>query len=227
MLTARNFVVLTIVIAVVSLLWACFELARPPDSGGQSNDSYGTRMHGLRGLFEILTDLGIPVERTLAPPTAVVGREATLVLWKPQPDLVKLEPAYLRALARWVESGGRVVVAPDGRRAAPRPLGLSGKRSDVREATVLGELGLATVSVRTINLKSAEKGPLADATGRSTGGQDAESETDRRWSSDEDFRRLGELLKSTVRPDGHPRGHRRGERCLGLPEQAGFHARSP
>ena len=34
MLTARNFVALTIVIAVVSLAWACLELARPPDSGG-------------------------------------------------------------------------------------------------------------------------------------------------------------------------------------------------
>ena len=34
MLTARNFVALTLVIAVVSLAWACRELARPPDSGG-------------------------------------------------------------------------------------------------------------------------------------------------------------------------------------------------
>ena len=126
MLTARNFVALTIVIAVVSLAWACLELAQPPDSGGMGRDSYGTRAQGQRGLFEILTDLGIPVERILGPPTAVVGREVTLVLWKPQPDLVQVEPAYLHALARWVENGGRVVVAPDGRRAASRPLGLSG-----------------------------------------------------------------------------------------------------
>ena len=77
MLTARNFVVLTIVIAVVSLGWACFEMAAPPDSGGLGRDSYGTRAHGQRGLFEILSELGIPVERILAPPTAVVGRQAT------------------------------------------------------------------------------------------------------------------------------------------------------
>ena len=114
MLTARNFVALTIVIAVVSLAWACLELAQPPDSGGLGRDSYGTRVHGQRGLFEILADLGIPVERILGPPTAVVGRDVTLVLWKPQPDLVQVEPAYLHALARWVENGGRVVVAPDG-----------------------------------------------------------------------------------------------------------------
>ena len=93
MLTARNFVALTIVIAVVSLAWACLELAQPPDSGGLGHDSYGTRVHGQRGLFEILTGLGIPVERILGPPTAVVGREVTLVLWKPQPDLVQVEPA--------------------------------------------------------------------------------------------------------------------------------------
>ena len=158
MLTARNFVALTIGIAVVSLAWACFELARPPDSGGSGRDSYGTRVHGQRGLFEILADLGIPVERILGPPTAVVGREVTLVLWKPQPDLVQVEPAYLHALARWVEDGGRVVVAPDGRRAAPRPMRAvwDGTRP-TRESTVLGELGLATVRVKTINLESAEK----------------------------------------------------------------------
>ena len=89
-------------------------------------------MHGQRGLFEILADLGIPVERILGPPTAVVGREVTLVLWKPQPDLVQVEPAYLHALARWVENGGRVVVAPDGRRAAPRPIGMSGRHLSTR-----------------------------------------------------------------------------------------------
>ena len=200
MLTARNFVALTIVIAVVSLAWACLELAQPPDSGGLGRDSYGTRVHGQRGLFEILTGLGIPVERILGPPTAVVGREVTLVLWKPQPDLVQVEPAYLHALAEWVENGGRVVVAPDGRHAASRPLGLSGRDGYTRESTVLGELGLATVRVRTINLESAEKGPKADSTGLSSDGQASETATNRDESQDDDVRRIRELLTGTARP---------------------------
>ena len=153
MLTARNFVALTLVIAVVSLAWACRELARPPDSGGLGGDSYGTRVRGQRGLFEILADLGIPVERVLAPPTAVAGRDVTLVLWKPQPDLVRVEPAYLRRLARWVENGGRIVVAPDARRSRPQPMGMLGRRLSTAESTVLGELGLSAVTVQTINLR--------------------------------------------------------------------------
>jgi hypothetical protein len=200
MLTARNFVALTLVIAVVSLAWACIELAQPPDSGGMGSDSYGTRVHGQRGLFEILRDLGIPVERILAPPTTVVGREVTLVLWKPIPDLVQVEPAYLHGLARWVENGGRVVVAPDGKRAAPRPLGLSGRHEHTRESTVLGELGLATVSVQSINLTPAGKGPQTDSAGLTPDGQASHGAADRDEFNDDDIRRLGELLRRTARP---------------------------
>ena len=143
MLTARNFVAITIGIAVVSLAWACYELARPPDSGGSGRDSYGTRALGQRGLFEILADLGIPVQRILAPPTVVVGREVTLVLWEPQPDLVQMEPAYLHAVAKWVEGGGRVVVAPA--QGVPLPIaravrtGKAGPRFDGPRRARLGE----------------------------------------------------------------------------------------
>jgi Domain of unknown function (DUF4350) len=200
MLTARNFVALTLVIAVVSLAWAWRELAQPPDSGGLGGDSYGTRARGQRGIFEILDDLGIAVERILAPPTAVVGRDVTLVLWKPQPDLVLLEPAYLRALARWVENGGRVVVAPDATRATSRPIGMSRRSLSAAESTVLDELGLANVSVRTIDFKSAEKGPDADPTGRSSGGQAPETATNRDESKNNDVRRIRDLLTGTARP---------------------------
>jgi hypothetical protein len=200
MLTARNFVAMTLVIAVVSVAWSCYELARPPDSGGRGGDSYGTRAQGLRGLFELLGDLGIPVERILAPPTAVVGREATLVLWKPIPDLVQVEPAYLHALARWVQDGGRVVVAPDARRPDPRPTGLSGRRPPARESTVLGELGLSAVSVRTINFKAVGKGQEADSKGSPSGGRAPEASKDRIVSENDDLRRLSELLTGMGRP---------------------------
>ncbi len=200
MLNARNILALTIVIAVVSLAWGCLELARPPDSGGMGSDSYGTRAYGQRGLFEILNDLRIPVERILGPPTGVVGRDVTLVLWKPDPDLVDLEPAYLRALSRWVENGGRVVVAPDERRAAPRPIGLSGRHGHTRESTVLGELGLTTVTLKTIELNSAEKGPTDDSTTESSGGQTAKPVLKRDGLDDDDIGRISELLTGNARP---------------------------
>jgi Domain of unknown function (DUF4350) len=200
MLSARSFVAITLVIAVVSLAWACRELAQPPDSGGLGGDSYGTRVQGQRGLFEILADLGIAVERALAPPTAVVGRDVTLVLWKPQPDLVQVEPAYLHTLARWVENGGRVVVAPDARPAASRPPGMLGRHPSTAESTVLGELGLAAVSVRRIDLNSSDRGPKVDPTGRSGHGPASDAATKRDESENDDVRRIRELLTGTARP---------------------------
>ncbi|MGP0063392.1 MAG: DUF4350 domain-containing protein [Isosphaeraceae bacterium] len=200
MLTARNFVAITIGIAVVSLAWACYELARPPDSGGSGRDSYGTRALGQRGLFEILADLGIPVQRILAPPTVVVGREVTLVLWDPQPDLVQMEPAYLHAVAKWVEGGGRVVVAPGARRAASQSRGLFGREKPARDSTVLGELGLAKVSVTTIDLDPVKKGPKADSTARPSNRRAPENATNRDEPEDDDVRRLRELLTGIAPP---------------------------
>ncbi len=113
MLTARNVVIATIAIAVLSIAWMAYSLGRPPDSGGLGRDSYGTRARGRRGIFEVLRTLGIPADRAIGPPTSAIGPEVTLVLWQPQAELIQVEPAYLRELARWIESGGRVVLAPD------------------------------------------------------------------------------------------------------------------
>jgi hypothetical protein len=200
MLTARNFVVLTVAITVVSIVWACISLTESPDSGGLGRDSYGTRAHGQRGLFEVLSELGIPVERSLAPPTAVVGRQATLALWRPQPDLVQVEPAYLAALAAWVNDGGRVVVAPDRWEHASRPRGLSGRREMEPERTVLGELGLDKVSVLTIDLAAARQGPDDDSTDSSSDAKASRAATDADESEDDHVRRVRELLTGTARP---------------------------
>jgi hypothetical protein len=200
MLSARNVVVLTIAIAVASLAWGLFELARPPSSGGMGNDSYGTRVQGQRGIFEILAELGVPVERSLGPTTTVVGREATLVLWRPVPDLVQMEPAYLHALATWVEDGGRVVVAPERRRGAPRPVGRSAKDKPRPELTVLGELGLSAVSIRTIDLKSVEGGSKTGPTEKGPGSGSPDIAKDEDASDGDDARRLRELLMGIARP---------------------------
>lgn len=189
MLNARNVVATTIVIAVLSLAWMFYAMTRPPDSGGQGRDTYGTRAAGHRGAFEVLGALGIPVERVIGPPTAVVGRDATLVLWEPQLDLVAIEPAYLHDLARWVQNGGRVVVAPDARSPVDRSITTPRKgkgRSKTKpapEKTVLGELGLKAVHIRTIDLNP-----------------DGKSSTGRQRPASEDLERLRELLTNAARP---------------------------
>lgn len=200
MLNARNVIAITIVLAVISLAWGFYTLTRPPDSGGLGSDSYGTRVHGLKGLFEILDDLKIPTERSLGPPTSAIGRQVTVVLWNPQPDLVQVEPAYLRALANWVKDGGRVVVATDGARPTPRPTGFTKRPKPAKEATVLGELGLPDVSVSTIDLRSAGNGQKPAPAGRNPGVRRPEPPPDRSLWNDDDTRRLREMLTGTAQP---------------------------
>ena len=112
MLTARSIVITTILVAVLSIVAACVSLLRPPDNGGLGGDTYGTRAHGQCALFQILMELNVPVERLLLPPTESLDRQITLVFWNSHHNLVQLEPAYLQSVARWVQEGGRVVVAP-------------------------------------------------------------------------------------------------------------------
>ena len=202
MLTARNLIVLTIIIAVVSLAWACRELAQAPDSGGLGDDTYGTKVHGQRGLFEILSELNIPVERLLAPPSAVIGRDVTLVLWKPQPELVQVEPAYLQALAHWVESGGRVVVAPDSKLPESPTVGASRRVPAKAKAlrTVLTELGLPSVSIWEIDRNPNSRVPTPESTRSASGSPGIESPKNRKGLENDDVRRLRELLSGDVKP---------------------------
>lgn len=113
MFTTRNVVVSVIATFILCMLWSIWSLMGPPDSGGLGGDSYGTRRHGLRALFEILAELHVPVERGLSPPTFYLDRPATLVFWKPDTTLVTREPTYLHAVGDWIHQGGRVVLAPD------------------------------------------------------------------------------------------------------------------
>lgn len=162
MLTARNVVVLTIAIAVVSLASVCISLMQPPDSGGLAGDSFGTRAHGQRALYETLSELGVRVERLLVPPTEALARDTTLVFWRPHFNLVNIEPAHLHAIAEWVRQGGRVVVAPDrSDNVSPFSMqNLSGLNKPPRN--VLEELGLKGVAVKTIDL-AAEVGDSGKA----------------------------------------------------------------
>ncbi len=166
MLTPRNLVLLAIVVTLASIAWAGVSLMKPPDSGGMGSDSFGTQGRGQRALFETLTELGVPVERSLGPPTAVLDRHVTLVIWRPHAGLVRAEPAYLHALARWVEQGGRVVVAPgppdESSLRDPPPE----SHNDEPEKSVLDQLGLKQVGIQTLdwNSRAEAEGPAGGET---------------------------------------------------------------
>lgn len=112
MFTTRNVVLGVIAVFVISLAWGCYLVSRPPDSHGLGADTYGTRRHGYRALFEILAELGIHVERGLAPPAVPAKPDMTYVFWTPGEGLVAREPSYLHGIGDWMHAGGHVVVAP-------------------------------------------------------------------------------------------------------------------
>ncbi len=110
--SVRSIILISVSVFAISLVIACFSMLRDPDSNGMGTDSYGTRAHGFRGLFETLEELGISVVRELPPPSAELPTDQTLAFLSPINNLVDLEPAYLHALHDWIERGGRVVIAP-------------------------------------------------------------------------------------------------------------------
>jgi uncharacterized protein DUF4350 len=142
MLNTRNVVAAAVIVATVSLLGALVAFLWPP-GGGLGIDTYGVRGHGFRGLFEILAELHVPVERATAPPDRILkrGADVTLALVEPSPEIVSTEPVYLHAIAKWIRDGGTVVVAPSVRDPMV-------KESSIKE--VLIELGLEGVHVATV-----------------------------------------------------------------------------
>lgn len=112
MLTTRNAILVAAGVLVLSILASVFSMLKPRDSDGKARDSYGTQAAGYRGLYEVLEELGVPVERELAPPQAEKLDDQTLLLIGPHAQLIRTGPKYVAALLEWVEQGGRLVVAP-------------------------------------------------------------------------------------------------------------------
>lgn len=168
--SVRSVILLAVFLLLFSLVYSILSLLRPPDSGGQGQDSFGTQGYGFRALYEVLRELDIEVSRQFAPPNPQATGE-TLALLAPDDQLVAVNPTYLQQLLPWVERGGRLVIAQ-------RDIGLlssMAREKAVADMPTLGEcLELADVRVVPENVGTFPKPPDA--------AQDRESsEEDREW----------------------------------------------
>jgi len=153
MLTTRNVVIVVILVVLISLISASVSLLRPPSATVTGRDSYGTHSYGFRGLYETLGELNIPVSRELVPPDGLLHRQLTLAIFEPDPMILTMEPSYLRAVGKWVEEGGSVVVAP----AVANPARFGWGLPDWPPKTPLEELSLTEVD--TVILHTGEELP--------------------------------------------------------------------
>lgn len=99
-------------VLVLSLVGMFVSMLQTNDSGGMGRDSFGTHAQGYRAVFEVLEEVGVNVERRVAPPDANARADTTLVLIDPNPRLAGHNPKYFQKILSWVEAGGRLVVAP-------------------------------------------------------------------------------------------------------------------
>jgi len=152
MLTTRNVVFLVILVVVISLVSACISLLGSPTGGVTGRDTYGTHSYGYRGLYETLDELKIPVERELVPPDGLLNRDITLAIFEPDPVIVTSEPSYLHSVAKWVEGGGHVVVAP----AVSKPGRMTWPLPDWPPRSPLEELSLTQVESEVFHPRSEE-----------------------------------------------------------------------
>ena len=113
MLTPRNFIGVTIAIAVFSIISLCWSMLQPPDGDGMRADSYGTRSIGHRAIFEAFEEIGVTVHRQLRPPKPTELADSVLVLWDPKIQLIDADPKWLRDIEPWLQQGGQAVVAFD------------------------------------------------------------------------------------------------------------------
>ncbi|MCP4784609.1 MAG: DUF4350 domain-containing protein [Fuerstiella sp.] len=144
-MSVRNAIVAATVLLVLSIMTSLLSMIREPDSGGMGNDSFGTQGHGYRGLFETLDELGIEVDREFAPPDSARLTAGTVAFLNPAATIVATEPTYLTALQRWVNKGGRIVVAL----SAPNDFRLKKMLAQLKETppTFLDAIDLQGVSL--------------------------------------------------------------------------------
>jgi hypothetical protein len=61
--------------------------------------------------MDTFRELGLPIRRSLGPPTPDKLTNSRLVLWQPSNELVGIEQVWLEGIGDWVQKGGQVLVA--------------------------------------------------------------------------------------------------------------------
>lgn len=146
--SVRSWILLAVGIFVLVMVLELLSLRQTPDSKGFGRDSYGTRVSGYRGVYETLEELGVRVERQLAPPTP--AGISVLVFLNPSLKLGGVEPVYLQDLRPWIEAGGTVVLASHAQ--IELDLSLSeASESPVELPSILESLGLPDVRFQAID----------------------------------------------------------------------------
>jgi hypothetical protein len=157
MLSARTVIIFVVVIFVLSVVGVTVTMLRPPDRQGMGPDSYGTRAHGFRALYEILAALGATEKRGLSPPGDTLDRSATLVMWSPDDDLISDEPVYMQRVVSWVRDGGHLVVALDAKESAPHGHKAFQTRKRLDRRSVTEVLGLPGAHAQLVDLANPPK----------------------------------------------------------------------
>lgn len=106
---SRSERVLTVVLLLLAVILAMFV---SPDEGRDAFDPRASSLRatpsGTLGLFLLLDDLGIPVDRRLTPYADAGPLRGTLVLLAPHEDL---SPREIDVLVDWIDGGGRLLYA--------------------------------------------------------------------------------------------------------------------
>lgn len=165
MISVRNAIVSATLLLILAIGASLLSMVQPPDSGGQGADSYGTKGHGYKALYDTLDELDVDVTRGLAPPDAFSGT-TVIAFFRPSAFIAATEPAYIEDLRQWVENGGRIVVAPSSEDSFARDL--VRMQLDGEPRTVLDSLGLEGIVVtdqmgRAEEIEQAKRYVEADA----------------------------------------------------------------
>ena len=145
MLTARSVIIFSVVLVCLVMTGVLIELFQPPDSGGNGRDSYGTTASGHRAIFELLTEMNVPADRGLVPPSSLIKeKDVTMIFWGADPQIIAAEPSFLNQMRDWIKNGGKVIVAI-GQTPPPLFRGMRPKLGK-EDATILQELGLPDVT---------------------------------------------------------------------------------
>lgn len=154
MLRARDVIIVGGIVALLAILMSVISLMGPNDSDGWGEDSYGTRADGQRGIYDLMRELKVPVARRIEPPTGL-DKDELLVIWGPDSAIVSTEPAYLDQVAKWIKSGGTVVIAPETGKTAP--MAAARLNANANLISITEALGFAEIVIEEIDLTASRE----------------------------------------------------------------------